>query len=387
MSKMKNKMGELSRAAKDAVGGAGGGGPAGNVLGSVDPSGNRVFDATFTRRKLGMTVSEERSGEAVVTAVESGSEAAALGVRAGDAVAECAGAPVADYGQLVAALRSGGRPLTLRFLRPSRRRPAGSAAAAGAGAGSAAAPAAAAPRSAGADAAREARLAAAEARAKRHSDMTRAKPKRKSSGAAARPVQNNFDRTDAHAQQVLASAKASEQREIAEMGYNPFKAHMSSSDQARAGAVGAAVGPAAAPAAALPRRRPRKGARGAAPVATEAQLVAVVNDAAALLQSAGDAGAAGAAVRMLTKLLRNVRDKAGGDAASKFRRIRLSNEKIAASVLGVDGGLEMLVGAGFEKVLEDGGEEVLYFAPLDTQGHRSLGVALERLAFLSEVLV
>ena len=57
-----------------------------------------------------------------------------------------------------------------------------------------------------------------------------------------------------------------------------------------------------------------------------------------------------AAAEVLSRLLGNV---LGSPAEPKFRRVRLSNPKIAAAVVEASGGVELLLACGFEIVFEE----------------------------------
>ena len=85
---------------------------------------------------------------------------------------------------------------------------------------------------------------------------------------------------------------------------------------------------------------------------------------------------------IMRKLVSNATTKGqntedGDEAAAKFRRVRLSNPKIKAAIVDVNGGLDLMMSFGFQLIEEDGESFLTY--PLGDSGPKILSAALRQM--------
>ncbi|EQC29761.1 hypothetical protein SDRG_12532 [Saprolegnia diclina VS20] len=133
------------------------------------------------------------------------------------------------------------------------------------------------------------------------------------------------DEEDAVRSEAFEAAKMLEQLKIAESGFNPYQATISSSTEARGVSVGATE---AKPSASPPKpSSPRDDEL--VPVATKATLV-----------------------KLLENILSNPDDV-------KYQKLRLSNAQIQAKIASVPLAMDLLEHAGFDRVVLDDGEDYL----------------------------
>ena len=284
--------------------------------GAADSALEHAFDAS---RPLGMTLTKADDGRAEVTGVARQGQAESKAVRTGDVVAALDGAAT-DYDGFVAgvaAARSTGARMRVRFARPLPR-----------GAAKKAAPLSSEQR----DARRDAMARAAEKRGQP------APRKKKAADAPKSPTVFEDGPRSAETQAAWERARRGDDRTRRDMGYDPFQAVSSAGTLEH---ERAALRPQPEPFAGGGRRLDGQAACPEAEVACEALELCV------------DKAAALTCAETVLKLLGNA---AKGDA--KFRRVRLGNKAVQERILAVDGGLEALCAAGFE-LAEDGDETVL----------------------------
>ncbi|CAE7678490.1 PUX2, partial [Symbiodinium microadriaticum] len=179
------------------------------------------------------------------------------------------------------------------------------------------------------------------------------------------PVQLGRQLSEEEMKAAAARAKESEQRTVESLGYNPFQPHFSSNSsevrhQVNSATAGSSISAASSSAKLRPSQREEGGDREGELALVESQVgpeaVAQLNE--ALFELAyGEADASSrmtcvdTAMKMLANIQRNPNE-------IKFRCIRLSNVNFRSKVAEVEGGLEVMMAAGFELSQgADGGEE------------------------------
>lgn len=172
---------------------------------------------------------------------------------------------------------------------------------------------------------------------------------------------------------AAAEAKQNEAKLAAQLGYNPYEANNATSGQARTATVASKHGTIQHADAAIPvvaEPRPLQAASEGkpnypcSPDFEDAFETAVIsNSQEAVVASFG----------ILQKLVVNATTKSD----AKFRRVRLSNAKIKAAVVDVEGALDIMRSVGFEWVEEDG--EAFLEYPADSMGPKWLATAVSRL--------
>ncbi|CAM9252295.1 unnamed protein product [Ectocarpus sp. 8 AP-2014] len=343
--------------------------------------------------------------------VTNGGAAAKAGVRVNDAIAAIDGnASPAAHEDLVDVIRAIGRPVVIGFHRSG----GGGKEAKGAGA-SAQEPGAfqraqdaawrkideikgppqPPPMTAEAKAERrEAALKAAESRTK-HWDKRLNKGRQASqikSGTGG-VAENQFeDSGNAKTRRMVELAKQQEARTAASMGYNPYEARLMGNTAARAAISGAGDSGAGTPLTSPPppdrqatTPPPAAAAEATADLVEKEKWVgeeaAMADAVAAEVEGALGAvlvqepGVSLTAVTTMLKMMKNMTAKSSED---KFKRIRLGNANFNSKVGGVDGGLEVMMAAGFS-LQTDGDEPVLQYGPCDPVPLR-LTVAIRKLA-------
>ena len=255
---------------------------------------------------------------------------------------------------------------------------------------------------------KQAMIAAAEAREKAHKAKLKPIPKINKDGRTLRTTEEQRqlekDRMDAmvaqtqpmsdEAKKAMEQAKAGEAALAAELGYNPYETARSSAGQARNATATAAHGSISAAGAGDHLPSSSKGAipTVAAPVdpvsaSSDGKSEEIVEmspefeDAYCKTVSTNSAESVKVCFGILRKLLANATTKGqctdDPEAAAKFRRVRLSNAKIKAAIVDVDGAVEMMLAAGFQLV-DDGGESFLLY-PEGYSGPDWLRMALAQL--------
>ena len=238
---------------------------------------------------------------------------------------------------------------------------------------------------------KQAMIAAAEAREKAHIAKSKPIPKINKEGRTLRTTEEQRqlekDRMEAMVAQTqpmsdqakiaMEQAKAGEAALAAELGYNPYETARSSAGQARNATTTAAHGAISATGAGDHMPSSSEGAiptvvPPADPVAAAsdgksdeiAEMSPEFEEAYLKAVSTNPAESVKTSFGIMCKLLTNATTKGQNpddpEGAAKFRRVRLSNAKIKAAIVDVDGAVEMMLAAGFQLVDEDGESFLVY---------------------------
>ena len=351
-------------------------GAAGHRLGEALSEGQ--FRVRFAEASLGLALSGDLAvGAAVVASVVPGGEAARRGIEVGDVVVAVDDKPVESFVHASKMTKTKVRPLRFTLERPP--------AAAKVNGMKLGAPAVAAPAPAPApakkgkgkskepavsDAERDRRRAAATAAAEQRSGQWDKKVRstankrlvgetRAANAAAAAAATGPAAPVSAATEAAMQRAAARESREA-----GLYTASMASSGLARTGTLSADGGGGGAggggatngfsPAPAASPRSPAAAAALPAPPPLDDDTQAQLDEALGALVSTG--AACGETLETAQKMLAKL---ASTNLGEKFRTVRLANPGFQRRVGGVQGGLELMLAAGFE--LRDGGEAVLYY--------------------------
>ena len=299
-------------------------------------------------------------GTAIVAMVVPGSQAERAGLQRGDIL--CFAGSNGDveimYDMFVELAASNQRPLTFDI----RRIETTSTATAGKNA------------SAEAFARKQAVIAAAEAREKAAKKLDKPMAKRAAAKKNDTGVDLNASIPDTpqseEARRAIEAAKRGESQLAAQLGYNPYEANKSSAGQARNATVatkhgavdaGAGAGGPALPGAVAPPRDAATPVDDGSPEVSVAfqhafEECVTSNEHAVVVTSFG----------IMRKLIANATTKGQveGEDSAKFRKVRLSNAKIRASITDVVGALDIMMSFGF-LLAEDDGESYLAYPPGD----------------------
>lgn len=296
------------------------------------------------------------AGTAIVAMVVPGTQAERAGLQRGDILcfAGTNGDEEIMYDMFVELAASNQRPLTFDIRRVETK----SAATTGTNS------------SAEAYARKQAVIAAAEAREKAAKKWDKPMPKRAAGKKDDTAVDLNADIPDApqseEARRAIEAAKRGESQLAAQLGYNPYEANKSSAGQARNatvatkhGAVGAGTDVAALPGAVAPPKDATTSVDDIGPAVSVAfqqafEECVTSNEHLVVLTSFG----------IMRKLIANATTKGQveGEDSAKFRKVRLSNAKIRASITDVIGALDIMMALGFLLAEEDG-ESYLAYPP------------------------
>ena len=313
----------------------------GATLGGSRPG--TLVEITFpSPGSLNCSIEKEASGGAVVSSVSPG-QAQEAGLLRGDVICwHGSGGEEASFEEFMSIVKSGERPLTVEILRIATGPQVTSA-------------------SAGADARKAAMIAAADAR------ETASKKKTLPRSAAKRAIdmdrntktydhtQTSADPQTEEARRAVAAAKASEQKMVQDLGYNPFETVKSSSCNKPA-----ARDTSASVTAGAPSTGPGQVAMPTFP--NQDDDAEIPDDfTLALMQVVSQEDKAAVALNTMHKLISNAVTKGQTEGGEKFRTIRIGNEAIQKRVLCVEGAMELLVAAGF---VASAGEESLLVYPL-----------------------
>ncbi|KAJ8611250.1 hypothetical protein CTAYLR_004138 [Chrysophaeum taylorii] len=313
----------------------------GNVLGTGETLAARFVGAG----PLGIVVGKGSRGEAVVTSVEGA--AAKAGVESGDTIVRVDGTRVATYEEFLS-IDASKRPIELGLSRPALM------------------------------AKQHQRLTTDEREARREAQARAALER---DGAWAKRIQSSKSQPKPAAErpehkkstnpETIAAWKRAEERAdrtVKELGYDPFKPLSTGSNASSRPKPNADD--------AVPQRRDDEAIR-----YDEASSAAdvVVRE----LASHPDKAQVSTCVATIIKLLENAETKDD----PKFKRVRLANASIQAKILGVPGGLEALIAAGFDLEVDEAndGETILRLATdFDRPKLRALADALH--AFKPQLL-
>lgn len=358
---------------------------------------------------LGVKV-EKRPGSstAIVAMVVPDSQAAKAGLQRGDTLCfqGSNGTEEILYDMFLELARSNQRPLCFEVRRVQ------SKAAATNKTGSDAS------RSAEAYARKQAMIAAAEKRERAH--KAREKPMAKGGSnlnkkkeEAARNANNNNDEATAvpqteEARQAALAAKNQEAKLAAQLGYNPYETNRVTAGQARTATVAATHGEIesdsnkttttttktstttaqAAPGTVRPPVDPTTSGEDAESVAVlEASRRAPPPEFdhafETTVTSSADHAAVVSSFIILRKLIVNATTKGqnttgDNNDAEKFRKVRLSNPKIKAAIVDLEGALDIMMSVGFELTEMEDGESYLVYPP-HIVGQEWLPTALDKL--------
>eukprot|EP00538_Stauroneis_constricta_P004712 CAMPEP_0119560702 /NCGR_PEP_ID=MMETSP1352-20130426/15674_1 /TAXON_ID=265584 /ORGANISM="Stauroneis constricta, Strain CCMP1120" /LENGTH=446 /DNA_ID=CAMNT_0007608751 /DNA_START=70 /DNA_END=1410 /DNA_ORIENTATION=- len=359
---------------------------------------------------LGMQIEKRPNSEgtAIVARVVEGSQAERAGLQRGDIIcfAGSNGQEEIMYTMVLELASSNQRPLQFDIRRIKR---VGGAASAGSAGGDVAAAAAAANKdgklgaktkggmSAEDHHRKQAMIAAAEAREKAH----KAKQKPVSRGGLGVGVKYKSEEQkrieaerlelmkaqpeSAEAQKAKAAVKAEEARLAAELGYNPYETAKSTAGQARNattttqhGSIQANnagmqnSGMAAIPQVTSPVDPVSAGAASSSSSAAMAELPMEFQDAFTTLVTTNEATAVTSSLDIMQKLTNNAttkgQDETDPEKAAKFRRVRLSNAKINAAVVQLEGAIDVMMSVGFQLHHEDGEDYLVYPSHVETPG-------------------
>eukprot|EP00904_Undaria_pinnatifida_P004058 jgi/Undpi1/13653/HiC_scaffold_9.g03307.m1 len=340
-------------------------------------------------------------------AVKAGSAASKSGVRAKDVVKAVNGNPCLAYDNLMAIIGAMGRPVQMEFRRLGA--DGGDGGGGGGGGGGARSqseepgpfqraqdaarrkmdelkgPPQPPPMTAEAKAERrEAALKAAESRTKNWDKrLNKGRQASQAKTASDGVVDNQFeDSQNAETRRMVDLAKRQEAMTAARMGYNPYEARLMGNTAARAAITGggeAGGGSSLPPPPPLPSNQQTTPSRPPEVVGDEDGILAeaIGQEIDKALRTVLEQGLPMSltAVQTMLKMMKNMAAKSSDD---KFKKIRLGNASFNAKVGGVDGGIEVMMAAGFH-LDSDGDEPVLQHGPCDPAPLR-LRLAMARLA-------
>jgi hypothetical protein len=250
---------------------------------------------------------------------------------------------------------------------------------------------------------RQAVIAAAEARERAHKAKTKPLPKKDAlpvllSTADKRRLErereelvlqqqqldNNNESESEETRRAKQAAKAKEAELTAQLGYNPFESATATAGQARNATVAVTHGAlnagntttSAAPSLASNNQRTMAAIPTVRPPAVAVTSTDDFNDNGdetkklayeaytTMITTNDDVAVVKTSFGIMRKLICNAitkgQDDSDGEAAAKFRRIRLSNPKINEAISQVRGALEIMLAVGFQMV-EEGGETYLVY--------------------------
>jgi hypothetical protein len=186
---------------------------------------------------------------------------------------------------------------------------------------------------------------------------------------------------------AIEAIKAAEKNDAETLGYNPYEARAMTSGQARNATVVMTRGEMNVENAPAKLRGEETAAPGVVGAPRDPTTVVVPSEFesafSVLVTSCPDGGAVRRSLATMRKLIYNAVTKGQDDkeeeAASKFRRVRLSNPKIKEAITDMHGALELMMAVGF--VLSENevdGETYLVFPPGEEVAEW-IGVALSRM--------
>lgn len=339
---------------------------------------------------LGIKVEKRpQGGTAIVSMVVPDSQAKRAGLQRGDILcfAGTEGREEIQYQEFLTLAQSNQRPLCLEV----RRIPIKTT-------NSSTLNSATASTSADAFARKQAVIAAAEAREKAAQRWSKPVARKTASTLLAEAGQSpspadEYDDTPKSeaARQAAEAAKKKEAEYAAQLGYNPYEASKATAGQARNATVASKHGSldsnstsatqGNAPPEVRPPRNPTTAAEDDPPQASSHSASSLppspaFEHAYETMITSNAHETAVSSMSILQKLVSNATTKgqAPGEAAAKFRRVRLANPKISQAIVETEGALDLLMSTGFE-LKEEEGESVLVF-PADTAGPEWLPSAL-----------
>jgi len=332
-------------------------------------SQSTIFEVSFPEQQLGMVLRSRQDSKPEVDEVVKGGSAEALGVLAGDLIVGIEGNIVESYEGFIEVVGVLGRPVTVRFSRPSNGATAYSSSSSSTSSSSSSsrfglgftqksAPPPPAPLTEEEkDSRRAAMVKAAQDRGSAWDKRVAAASSKKKMNAKndGRPVfDHDTSQKSLETARIVAAAKQSEQKAVEQMGYNPFKPLLSSNlaqqSTTETTTVPFSGGGHVLGGGSSPRDREEQDALDAVEP-EDSEAVNAVNEALGMLLSAAETDSVGVqtAITTAAKML-----KAAADSPdeAKFRCIRLANQNFQTKVASVPGGLELFLAAGFSVVQE-----------------------------------
>ncbi|CAB9530589.1 expressed unknown protein [Seminavis robusta] len=371
----------------------------GKSLGGTGP-GKIIHIELKDSGTLGLRIEKRANGQgtSIVSMVVPGSQADVAGLMRGDILcfAGSEGKSEIMYDDFLAMATSGQRPVVFDVRRITTK--AGNNTAA---------------KTADSFARKQAVIAAAEAREKAHKSKTKPVPKGEKKLpvilSAAEKRQQDLERErDAQlktqetpkteeARKAMELAKRNETEWANQLGYNPYETNKATAGQARNatvtaqhGAVGGGAsgsGGGSAEPQSIPAVRPP--AEAAAPAKASDRQVAedaiLIHDHPefeepyTMVLTTNTHDVVLKSFTIIRTLVKNATTKgqAGDEAGAKFRRVRLTNAKIKAAIVDINGGLELMMAFGFQLV-EENGESCLVF-PFGSNGPAFVEAALRQM--------
>ena len=324
---------------------------------------------------LGLDIEKSKSnkGFAVIAKCMPKSQAEQAGLRRGDIVCYPGtnGEQEVPYEKFVATARSGTRPMKFDVRRIETSIVSGG--------------------SADAFARKQAMIAAAEARDAKHKATQKAIPKSERRTFSVDPTTETiyeYDETNEtdETRRAVAAAKKSEKKDAERLGYNPYETNKMTSGQARNATVAVACGDINAGTATGSSRGEDATSIGRVKKPNDPTTVLPPEFDSAfsvLVTSNPDNDAVLSSLKVMRTLISNAITKGQqGDeeTSSKFRRVRLSNQKIKEAIADVQGALELMLCVGFVLSENDIDGETYLVYPPGEKGASWLTDALESMA-------
>jgi hypothetical protein len=322
---------------------------------------------------LDIEKSKSNKGFAVIAKCMPKSQAEQAGLRRGDIVCYPGtnGEQEVPYEKFIATARSGSRPMKFDVRRIESSIVSGG--------------------SADAFARKQAMIAAAEARDAKHKATQKAIPKSDKRTFSVDPTSETiyeYDETNEtdETRRAVAAAKQSEKKDAERLGYNPYETNKMTSGQARNATVAVACGDINAGNATGSSKGEDKTSIGRVkkPNDPTTALPPEFDSAfSVLVTSNPDNDAVLSSLKVMRTLINNAITKGQqGDeeTSSKFRRVRLSNQKIKEAIADVQGALELMLCVGFVLSENDGDGETYLVYPPGEKGASWITDALEAMA-------
>ncbi|KAL7541483.1 hypothetical protein ACHAXR_010962 [Thalassiosira sp. AJA248-18] len=359
----------------------------GQSLGGMKPG--KVFSVSLDKPgPFGIEVEKRKTSQAtaIVSAIVPNGQADMAGLKRGDIVCHprTNGEEEYRYDQFLAMAKSGRRPLRFDVRRIESSIVSGGDGRTGSKSRA----------SADSYARKQAVIAAAEAREAKHKAKQKPIPKTDKRMDGLQPKQQIYDHHQTEeseeTRRAVAAVKQAEKDDAKNLGYNPYESKAMTSGQARTATVAMACGDITAEN--TPSKITGSGEGGMSspgrvnkpkdptPKSQTPPTPQFEQAFSTLVTSNADNVAVLKSLGIMRKLINNAITKGqqGNDeTSSKFRRVRLSNPKIKETVADIQGGLELMMSAGFVLSENDeDGETYLVFPPGE-KGSSWLDSALE----------
>jgi hypothetical protein len=210
---------------------------------------------------------------------------------------------------------------------------------------------------------KQAMIAAAEAREKAAKQWNKPIPKKGKEPPVVQVINEYSDEPmSEEAKKAVLAAKSGETELAKQLGYNPYETNKSTAGQARSATVAITHGTIGntdqgTP---IPKVAPPKELLAAQTMMDPVSLG--FEDAYTAIVTSNPPTAVVASFGIMRKLMANATTKgqASVEEGAKFRRVRLSNDKINAAISEVHGALDLMMSVGFLLVEEDGESYLVY---------------------------